>query len=379
MGSDPTRKAIRYAALCSSYLKFNELSLTETKTLNLKKMDFLLEVKIKKENSFLKQLSFIDIIGSNTKAEYYFECKFSESNNEIGINSSEFKDALLEFINLKNYVQYNHRSEIGYILLTTKKISKLKEERNRLINSSFQHIQEYLTNLNDYRNNKWANSLKVSDINYFKQIINGVIIYQLELPRLEESLKNQDIKAYFNEVLDEYHERNPHSNPFIILQNYDFLMDNLNDDSQLCFDVINGHKYVLNLNSIREIEYFINDIKNKNIIKKAIRNISQNITLFFNDKIPQYDLISSTSKLINDNMVNADSFIIMIPYDKTIYIINKTWFDAIVEKNMSYNHNYNVSAIMEDMNLKTSKNLAKIAITEYRRLNGTYLDPSFFK
>ena len=101
----------------------------------------------------------------------------------------------------------------------------------------------------------------------------------------------------------------------------------------------------MNLKSIREIELFIKDIKNKNLIKKAIRDISQNITLSYNDRISQYDLIASTSKLINDNIIDADSFIIMIPYDKTMYIINKIWFDAIIEKNMSYDHYYNISAM----------------------------------
>jgi hypothetical protein len=153
----------------------------------------------------------IDLLASDSLAEFICECKHSDQPRPLGINSTEFKESLLEFIGLESYRLKQFRA-VTYLLIINMPKKQLEREISNLRNDPEQW-PEYLKKLTQQAKQKWNRFNAEINTKFFLSALNNLLVIEIDSGRLEEARKYKKFQDALVEIVQDIERKEPKQVP----------------------------------------------------------------------------------------------------------------------------------------------------------------------
>jgi len=351
----------------AAFLKFNPKNML----MDINFSEFRYNIKpnkIKEEVSYFNKKISFDILIRGDKLDFYCECKYTSKNN-IYISSTEFKEALLEFIAVEKFRKFQPNEEnIYYIFISNVNLKNLRKEIINLKLAEEGKLYHYYSSLKSTAKNKWNIDIKKY---YNSNIIRNVLerIYCIEINQIDlNHVVNDDkyIKIY-NELLSQIPENE--MDVYDIFKKYEESVKILsNMDEQKIRNVYRKYRIEFSKNFINEIVNndlgYVEDIieiHKKNFFKKDYQ-IKHNLSLTNFDAY--HIIIKEINKILTK--LNYD-YIFIYDYNFSyVYLINPNWSRNLLSFKTEEG-NYDIEKIMENISIELSSNTLKVMLNETSR------------
>ncbi len=375
-----------YSYYVGAYLKTHPIGRGERKEIDLREHDFDIPMGIPAESCTFHLPLSLDLLASLSDSEYFAECKYNEVPRSLGVNSREFKEALLEFIGLERYRTITFKSRIEYLFVTNHPVGRLREETIRLQSSSTTEIIEYRAKLAKTAEKKWKKPIPSISERALRTVLNRVIVLQIDHGTLKEAELTPSFKDELEHIIVKARVKGIELPLPLSVSEGDSIAVTCDDPSEE-FMRFQRRGHDIRIQSViwKTLEAFADhapQVDSATRVNGKQMAFLKSLSVGSSNKLQELAARILTETLNDEMMSKKDQVKLFIQVsidDRTLLIFNRDWLIALAKSLRTRRGKYEISSIAEALPFTVSHRILEMAIVEANRLKGLIIDDGWFE
>lgn len=376
----------RYNHYVAAYLKTRLMKYGEGKTIDLREHDFDIEPRIPAESSTFKLPLSLDLVASLSDCEYFAECKYSDNPKPIRASSSEFKEALVEYLGLEKHRALSFRAQIEYLFITNNPTRLLKQDIEKLRMATSSELKESLTALERTAREKWTSFNSSIEEPLVRAVLDRIIVLDIDKGALMESEARPDFQEALRSSVSKVAKRNI-APPFALPGDEASTITATTDENKPDFRETRKLGY-----TVRVSDTILQEIR-RAVQSDAIMGFKQldEDRLHFLNKlivdapknVPPPAVRRILSEAFNDLAIPEQSregtFVLVSPEQRVLVLFDRKWLLKQAKVHTNLKGSYQLRELATEFRFTMSNGLLKLAIIEANRLDGIIVDEGWFE
>jgi len=372
----PSKPADMYNYRVAAYLKTSAVDL-HIHGQTLRNLDFTVVPKsIPKENTFMNAEIIFDIVISGSENEYLCECKYHQEPRPLGMNSTEAKDSILEFIAAEKYrIGHIKRDGIFYLLITNCPIDRLNKDLEALRTADDVTIIKYSEALGERAKQKWSGYNPDTQIKaeWVRSVLMRIVTVEINDGTLSETSRKPEFEQEFRKIMDQVSRTNPALIP-IEYRVKNTIRFTVEKDDQKTVGISKGGYFLEISTKIVDQILSYNRGFDKPFVKASpaeVPFVQSCEILHHSSTSPESSMqliIEALNDLIEQHFGKAEFFVVINPGTYDVYYADLEWCYKTITNSVDAKGFYKISDVARQLPIIVSRFVLVSLVREAKRL-----------